>query len=143
MSEFSAPVRDMQFVIEELIGLEEINTLPGFEDATPDVVRAILDEAGKLASEILAPINKTGDTEGSRLENGVVITPTGFQEAYKAYVGHAPKKTETITAYPARKYLQPGESMISQITSFIWSSRERPTPLLEQGEFLCLLCPST
>ena len=86
MSEFSAPVRDMQFVIEELIGLEEINTLPGFEDATPDVIRAILDEAGKLASEILAPINKTGDTEGSRLENGVVITPTGFQEAYKAYV---------------------------------------------------------
>ena len=86
MSEFSAPVRDMQFVIEELIGLEEINTLPGFEDATPDVVRAILDEAGKLASEILAPINKTGDTEGSRLENGVVITPTGFQEAYRAYV---------------------------------------------------------
>ncbi len=86
MSEFSAPLRDMQFVIEELIGLDEINTLPGFEDATPDVVSAILEEAGKLGSEVLAPINKTGDTEGSRLENGVVITPTGFQEAYRAYV---------------------------------------------------------
>jgi len=85
MAEYTAPLRDMQFVIEELIGLEEVAALPGFEDATSDTVNAILDEANKMARDVLSPINRGGDLEGSRLENGVVITPTGFKEAYKAY----------------------------------------------------------
>ena len=85
MTEYTAPLRDMQFVIEELIGLEEITALPGYEEATPDIARAILDEANKLARDVLSPINRAGDQEGSRLENGVVITPTGFRDAYKAY----------------------------------------------------------
>ena len=86
MAEYAAPIRDMKFVIEELIGLETVNTLPGYEDATADVATAILEEAGKLARDVLAPINRNGDLEGSRLENGVVVTPTGFREAYQAYV---------------------------------------------------------
>ena len=85
MAEYTAPLRDMQFVIEELIGLEDVAALPGFEDATSDTVNAILDEANKMARDVLSPINRGGDLEGSRLENGVVITPTGFKEAYKAY----------------------------------------------------------
>ena len=85
MAEYTAPLRDMQFLIEELIGLDDVAALPGFEDATPDTVQAILDEANKLARDVLSPINRGGDTEGSRLENGVVITPPGFKEAYKAY----------------------------------------------------------
>lgn len=85
MAEYTAPLRDMQFVIEELIGLDDVAALPGFEDATPDTVQAILDEANKLARDVLSPINRGGDAEGSRLENGVVITPPGFKEAYKAY----------------------------------------------------------
>jgi 3-(methylthio)propanoyl-CoA dehydrogenase len=85
MAEYTAPLRDMQFVIEELIGLEEVAALPGFEDATSDTVNAILDEANKMARDVLSPINRGGDLEGSRLENGLVITPTGFKEAYKAY----------------------------------------------------------
>jgi len=86
MAEYTAPLRDMQFVIEELVGLEHITALPGYEHATPDVVHAILEEANKMARDVLSPINRTGDIEGCRLENGVVVTPTGFKEAYQAYV---------------------------------------------------------
>jgi len=86
MAEYTAPLRDMQFVIEELVGLDDIAALPGYEHATPDVVHAILEEANKLARDVLSPINRAGDLEGSRLENGVVITPTGFKAAYQAYV---------------------------------------------------------
>ena len=86
MAEYTAPLRDMQFVIEELVGLEHIAALPGYEHATPDVVHAILEEANKMARDVLSPINRTGDIEGCRLENGVVVTPTGFKEAYQAYV---------------------------------------------------------
>ncbi|MEC7489135.1 MAG: acyl-CoA dehydrogenase [Pseudomonadota bacterium] len=86
MADYQAPLRDMQFVIEELIGLEQIASLPGYEETTPDLVRAILEEAGNLARDVLSPINRSGDIEGAKLENGVVITPTGFRSAYQAYV---------------------------------------------------------
>ena len=86
MTEYDAPLRDMQFVIEELVGLSEITALPGHEDLTSDTVRAILEEAAKFGREVLSPINRSGDIEGSRLENGVVVTPKGFKEAYQAYV---------------------------------------------------------
>ena len=86
MTEYAAPIRDMKFVIEELIGLDTVNSLPGYEEASSDVTTAILEEAGKLARDVLSPINRNGDREGSRLENGVVITPTGFTDAYQAYV---------------------------------------------------------
>lgn len=86
MAEYAAPIRDMKFVIEELIGLDTVNSLPGYEEASSDVTTAILEEAGKLARDVLSPINRNGDLEGSRLENGVVITPTGFSDAYRAYV---------------------------------------------------------
>ncbi len=86
MSDYAAPLRDMQFVIEELVGLEAVNTLPGLDWVSADLVRAVLTEAGRFGGEVLAPLNRTGDLEGSRLENGVVITPAGFAEAYKRFV---------------------------------------------------------
>ena len=86
MTEYDAPLRDMQFVIEELVGLSGVTALPGHEDLTSDTVRAILEEAAKFGREVLSPINRSGDIEGSRLENGVVVTPKGFKEAYQAYV---------------------------------------------------------
>tara|TARA_B100000686_G_scaffold352523_1_gene454779 strand:- start:1279 stop:3036 length:1758 start_codon:yes stop_codon:yes gene_type:complete len=86
MKEYDAPLREMQFVIEELVGLDQISMLPEYKEASPDVVRAILEEANKLARDILSPTNRNGDIEGSKLENGVVISPTGFKEAYNAYV---------------------------------------------------------
>ena len=83
MSTYHAPLNDIKFVMNELAGLRQLNKLPGYEDATPDTVEAILDEAGKFASEVLHPLNTVGDREGSRLlEGGTVKTPSGFKDAY-------------------------------------------------------------
>jgi len=86
MSDYNAPIADMQFVLREVVGLDEIAGLPGYEETTPDLVDAVLGEAGRLAKEVLAPLNSIGDREGAALENGVVRMPTGFREAYTQYV---------------------------------------------------------
>jgi len=86
VSDYTAPLADMRFALEEIAGISEIAQLPGCEQASADLVEAILEEAGKLASGVLAPLNRVGDKEGSRLENGVVRTPDGFKEAYRQYV---------------------------------------------------------
>ena len=83
---YTAPIRDMQFVLRELAGLEQVARLPGYEEATPDVVDAILEEAGKFASEVLAPLNASGDQQGAVWKDGEVIMPPGFKEAYKRFV---------------------------------------------------------
>ena len=85
MTDYAAPVRDMSFVIEELIGLESINTLPGLDWVTGDLVRAVLTEAGKFGGEVLAPLNRVGDIQGCELKNGVVTTPDGFADAYRQF----------------------------------------------------------
>ncbi|HEX5477023.1 MAG TPA: acyl-CoA dehydrogenase family protein, partial [Burkholderiales bacterium] len=86
MSGYAAPLKDMKFVLEELAGLAEVAKLPGYEEASPDTVDAILEEAGKFASEILDPLNFSGDREGSVWQDGSVRTPKGFKEAYRRYV---------------------------------------------------------
>ncbi|MEI6557211.1 MAG: acyl-CoA dehydrogenase C-terminal domain-containing protein [Rhodospirillaceae bacterium] len=83
---YSAPVADMRFALNRVIGLDRIAALPGYEDATPDLVDSVLEEAGKFAAGVLAPINAIGDREGSKLENGVVRQPECFRAAYKQYV---------------------------------------------------------
>ena len=69
---YAAPLDDMRFVLNHLAGLPEIATLPGFEDAEPDLVEAILTEAGRFAGEVLAPLNSTGDRQGCRWSDGKV-----------------------------------------------------------------------
>src|SRR3954471_2834273 len=86
MAEYQAPLKDMQFVLKHVVGLEQVNTLPGWEDVTADVVDAILEEAGKLAGEVLSPLNATGDGAGAKWNDGVVTMPSGFKEAYWQYV---------------------------------------------------------
>ncbi|HXY99853.1 MAG TPA: acyl-CoA dehydrogenase [Stellaceae bacterium] len=86
MTDYAAPIADMRFQLTEIAGLGEIATLPGCEQATPDLVDAVLEEAGKLAGDVLAPINYSGNLQGSKLENGIVRTPDGFKEAYAHYV---------------------------------------------------------
>jgi alkylation response protein AidB-like acyl-CoA dehydrogenase len=83
---YAAPLADMRFVLEEVAGLGGIVQLPGCEAASPDLVEAILGEAGKLAETIIAPLNQPADRSGSILENGVVRTPPGFREAYAHYI---------------------------------------------------------
>jgi alkylation response protein AidB-like acyl-CoA dehydrogenase len=82
---YTAPIEEMRFALG-LAGLAEVAALPGLAEATPDLVAAVLEEAGKLAAEVIAPLNRPGDEAGSRLENGVVYTPKGFKEAYRAFV---------------------------------------------------------
>jgi alkylation response protein AidB-like acyl-CoA dehydrogenase len=86
MSGYSAPVKDMQFVLQALAGLDEIAALPGFGDATPDLVEQILAESAKFCGEVLAPLNWPGDQEGSTWNDGEVATPKGFKEAYRQFV---------------------------------------------------------
>jgi len=86
MSAYVAPLKDMRFVMQELAGLAEVGKLPGYEEATPDTVDAILEEASKFASQVLDTINYTGDQEGSKWCDGAVVTPKGFKEAYRKYV---------------------------------------------------------
>ncbi len=86
MTDYAAPLADMRFSLAEIAGMSEIAELPGCEQATADVVDAVLEEAGKLAGDVLAPLNQTADRQGSSLENGVVRTPAGFRDAYTRYV---------------------------------------------------------
>jgi len=85
MSNYVAPLKDMRFVLNELAGLGEVAKLPGYEEATSETVDAILEEASKFASEVLDPINYSGDQEGSNWKDGKVTTPKGFKEGYKQY----------------------------------------------------------
>ena len=86
MSSYNAPVRDMQFVLKELAGLDEVAALPGCEEASEDLVDAILEEAGKFASGVLAPLNWTGDQEGAKWQDGEVTTAPGWKDAYQQFI---------------------------------------------------------
>ncbi|NIA70780.1 acyl-CoA dehydrogenase [Pelagibius litoralis] len=83
---YTAPITEMRFALDAIADMPGIAGLPGYEEATPDLVDAILEEAGKLGAAVLAPLNHPGDREGSVYENGVVRTPKGFQEAYNQFV---------------------------------------------------------
>jgi alkylation response protein AidB-like acyl-CoA dehydrogenase len=85
MQTYQAPVRDMRFVLHELLGPDSLASLPGCAEMTPELTDSILLEAAKLAQEVLLPLNASGDAEGCHHENGVVRTPRGFREAYVAF----------------------------------------------------------
>lgn len=86
MPTYTAPVRDMQFILYDLLKIDQYSDIEGFADASPDVVASILEEGAKLTQEVLQPINLSGDEEGCHLENNAVRTPKGFKEAYKTYI---------------------------------------------------------
>ncbi|PJI84954.1 acyl-CoA dehydrogenase/hypothetical protein [Yoonia maricola] len=79
---YNAPTKDIQFVLHDLLKVSE-QDIPGFEDLDRDFTSAVVEEAGKVATEVLHPLNVVGDTEGCVMENGVVRTPTGFKEAFQ------------------------------------------------------------
>lgn len=85
MSTYAAPIRDMKFVINELVGLDQISALPGCGEVTPDLVDAVLEEAGKFAAGVLDPLNRAGDRTGARLDNNVVTAAPGFKEAFRQF----------------------------------------------------------
>src|SRR6202048_1033840 len=85
MQTYTAPLRDMRFVLHELHNGASLTHLPGLEEITPDLVNSILEEAAKFIRSVLLPLNASGDAEGCHYENGVVRTPKGFKEAYKTF----------------------------------------------------------
>lgn len=87
MTVYKAPLRDFSFVLNEFLDAGELGSLPGYEEATPDAVAAVLEEAAKICEEVVFPLNRSGDEEGCHFEAGGVRTPRGFQEAYRLFRG--------------------------------------------------------
>ncbi|MGN6358024.1 MAG: acyl-CoA dehydrogenase C-terminal domain-containing protein [Novosphingobium sp.] len=86
MPSYKAPTRDTKFIINEVLRLDTYGNLPGFAAATPDIVEAVIDESGRFASEVLAPLNASGDREGcTRHPDGSVTTPAGFKAGFDQF----------------------------------------------------------
>jgi len=86
MADYRAPVDDLRFALHNVGDLAGLAKLPGYGEAEPELVDQILEEAGRVANEVWAPINRSGDLEGVKLDNGVVRTAKGFADAYQTYV---------------------------------------------------------
>ncbi len=85
MPTYQAPVKDVRFLLHEFLQLEKYTNIPGFEEATPDLIDAVLEEYAKVMEEVVAPLNQVGDREGCTWKDGEVTTPTGFKDAYEGY----------------------------------------------------------
>src|SRR5882672_8451464 len=86
MGQYVAPLRDMQFVLHELLHVEdEFSALPPYAEVNRDVADQVLEQGGKFATEIIFPLNQSGDAEGCHFDHGVVTTPKGFKEAYSRF----------------------------------------------------------
>jgi alkylation response protein AidB-like acyl-CoA dehydrogenase len=86
MSDYRAPLKDMQFTIRELVGLDRLRALPGLEETSDDLVEAVLEQAAALAGDVIGPTNTVGDRTGTRVEAGEVVVPPEFVAAYRQYV---------------------------------------------------------
>src|SRR5262245_13141675 len=84
---YKAPVADAQFLLNDVFHIERYANLPGFAEASPDIIAAVLDEAAKYTEQVLTPLNRSGDIEGcTRLPDGSVTTPKGFKDAFRTIV---------------------------------------------------------
>ena len=99
MPTYNAPLRDMKFVMQEMLNVEQLTEYEQFADADTDTLDAILEQSSKFASEVLAPLNVVGDHEGcTRNDDGSVTTPTGFKEAYNCLLYTSPSPRDLSTS---------------------------------------------
>jgi len=88
MADYKAPVQEVSFVVNDLLNISQLNKIEYFEESTPELVSAVVEEAGKFAAEVFSPLNRIGDLKGSYAEDGHVTTPEGFKEAYQLFVNN-------------------------------------------------------
>ena len=141
MSIYRAPLQEMTFVLRELAGLDRVASLPGFEEATPDTVSAILEQAAKFATIVLDPLNSSGDREGAKLlPDGSVKTPSGFKEAYRQFIDNGWNGLTKNPQYGGQGLPQ----LVSTPVEEMWHSANMAfdlCPLLTQGAIEALeLC---
>ncbi len=132
MAEYHAPVKDMLFVLQELVGLDELARLPGFEEATPDLVTAVLEEAAQFAGEVIAPTNVIGDQQGTGVVDDAVQVPDEFKTAYGQYVENGWSGIAHSTEYGGQGLphaLGTAVHEMLQSANLAWSL----CPLLSQG----------
>jgi alkylation response protein AidB-like acyl-CoA dehydrogenase len=143
MSIYRAPLAEIDFVLTELAGLEQVAALPGFDEATPDVVTAILDEAARFATNVLDPLNGVGDREGSiRRDDGTVKTPTGFKEAYQQFCDNGWNGLTKTTEYGGQGL----PHLLGTAVEEMWHSANLSfnlCPLLTQGAIEAIVLRGT
>ena len=142
MSAYRAPIKDMLFVMRELAGLDQVARLPGCEDVSDALVQQILEENGRFSSEVLAPLNQSGDKEGSVLKDGAVTTPKGFKEAYRQFV----EGGWNALQFPAEYGGQGLPKLVSTPVMEMWKSANMAfslCPLLTTGAIEALMLRGT
>ncbi|MGA8476831.1 MAG: acyl-CoA dehydrogenase [Chthoniobacterales bacterium] len=118
MSTYEAPLKDMQFVLCELAGLDQVTALPGWQETDKEVVNAILQEASRFASEVLTPLNRVGDQAGVIWKEGNVIMAPGFREAYQSYIDTGWNRLGFESEYGG----QPIPSLVGAAVQEMWKS---------------------
>jgi len=129
---YTAPVKDIAFVLNHVIGLDDIAKLEGFEEATPEMVSAILEESARFTGEVLAPLNSVGDKEGSTWTENGVATPNGWKDAYNQFV----EAGWGALAFPVEYGGQGLPMCVSSAVQEMWHSANMSfglCPLLTQG----------
>ena len=143
MSDYAAPLRDMQFVLTELAGLPGLSQLPGCQDVGSELVMQVLEENARFSREVLAPLNRSGDVEGARWQDGgKVSTPEGFREAYEQFVAGGWNALQ----FPAEFGGQGLPKLVATPVMEMWKSANMAfslCPLLTAGAVEALLLTGT
>src|SRR5258708_12388276 len=117
MAEYQAPIADMKFVLRELVDMELPARLPGSAEMTPGAADAVLEEAAKFAGAVLSPLNRSGDLEGVRWQDGQVLTAGGWKQAYERFAADGWNARSCPREYGGQNLPPPLSALIQQIST--------------------------